>query len=601
MSYASKGHICVGAVKDDDIVASVGDGITVHDLDFRIIYQNRIMKDMFGDCVGQLCHDAYQQADEVCPGCPVAACLSTGDIYTVERIVTVDSQTFTFEICASPVRNHAGETVAVVEVVRNATRRKVEEERLARMKSLYEALSHTNKAIMHIPDREMLFDEVCRIAVEYGKLSLALIGTVDPESGMIAPAAFSGKASEYPGTLRLSIDPDREDGCGPTGIAIRTGKPYVCNDFHNDPATVPWRIEALANGINSSAAFPFRQDGVCVGALKVYAERKDFFDDEAVHLFQEMADNISFALENFLHEERRKRAETLLRASEERLKLVLEGSNDGLLDWDIESGTITLSERLIEMIGFPLENSSTTSSDLLKLVHPDDLERVRAVVYDQVSTAAAAFDIELRIITRNRQHEWVICKGKVVARDNSGKPARVAGVVSNITGKKLQEEKLQYISLHDPLTGLFNRSYFDIEMARMEQSRQYPVSIVFADIDGLKSVNDTFGHQEGDRLIIQAACAFQQSFRGDDIISRIGGDEFAVILHGADAEAARKAIQRIHACQTVINKGNRGYCLSISLGCATAEGSGQLQDALKRADEEMYRDKQQKRAQAYSI
>lgn len=596
-----KNQICIGAIKDEEIIAAAGDGITVHDLDFRIIYQNQTMKKVFGECVGQLCYEAYRQETAICPGCPVAACLASGDIHTVERTVTRDSRTYTFETCASPIRNYSGETVAVVEVVRNATKRKEQEDRLSRLKNLYEALSLTNKAIMHLKNKEELFDEVCRIAVENGKLLLALIGTVDPQSGKIIPAAFFGKAAEYLKNLTVSIDPHRQDGCGPTGIAIRNGKPYICNDFHNDPVTTPWRIEALANGINASAAFPFRQNGTSIGALKVYAGPAGYFDNESICLFQEMAENISFALDNFQLEERRKLAESRLKTSEERLKLVLEGSNDGLLDWDIDSGSINLSDRLIEMIGFPKERHRTTVHALMKLVHHEDLERVRTVIYDQLSKTSSAFEIEIRIITRHKQHEWVNFRGKVVSRDENGTPTRVSGMLRNITGKKMQEEKLQYISMHDPLTGLFNRSYFDIEMARLEQSRQYPVSIVFADIDGLKSVNDNFGHQEGDRLIIQAACVFQQSFRGDDTISRIGGDEFAVILHGTDAETVRKTMQRIQTCQDMINKKNQSYSLSISLGCATAEQSTQLHDALKCADEEMYRDKLKKKTLTYCI
>lgn len=594
-----KSQNCIGTVTDEDIIATTGDGITVHDLDFRIIYQNQAMKKLFGDNAGQLCYEAYRQTSAVCSGCPMAACLASGGIHTVERTVTIDSRTCTFETCASPIRNSSGNTMAVVQVLRNVTGRKEEEDRLSRLKNLYKALSLTNKAIMHLHNRQNLFNEVCRIAVEHGALSLALIGTVDPESGMITPVSFFGKAIDYLKNLTISIDPHRQDGCGPTGIAIRNGRPYICNDFHSDPATTPWRTEALANGINSSAAFPFSQNGTSIGALKVYAGQKGFFDDEIIALFQEMAENISFALSRFHQEEQRRQAEILLKASEERLKLVLEGSNDGLLDWEIDSGDVNLSDRLIEMIGFPNKRHRTSIHALMKLVHHEDLERVRSIIYSQLSTASSAFELEIRIITRHKQHEWINFRGKVVLRDENGTPTRVSGIVSNITGKKIQEEKLTYISMHDPLTGLFNRSYFDLEMTRLERSRNYPVSIVFADIDGLKTVNDTYGHQEGDRLIIQASCAFQQSFRGDDIISRIGGDEFAVILHGTDIQTARKAIQRIRNCQDMINQGNHEYKLSVSLGCATAERNGQLQETLKQADEEMYRDKLNKKTGTY--
>ena len=109
-----------------------------------------------------------------------------------------------------------------------------------------------------------------------------------------------------------------------------------------------------------------------------------------------------------------------------------------------------------------------------------------------------------------------------------------------------------------------------------------------SDIDGLKPVNDNFGHTEGDRLIRQAAQALQLAFRGEDVVARIGGDEFAVILQKADAVAVKEAIKRVRKCQVLINEGNSDYSLSISLGSATAERSEQLHEAFKLADSRMY-------------
>jgi diguanylate cyclase (GGDEF)-like protein len=138
------------------------------------------------------------------------------------------------------------------------------------------------------------------------------------------------------------------------------------------------------------------------------------------------------------------------------------------------------------------------------------------------------------------------------------------------------------------LTGLFNRAYFDAEMVRMFNSRHYPLSIVIADIDGLKFVNDNCGHTGGDQLIQQAALALQQSFRGEDVVARIGGDEFAVILQNADETTVKEAIKRVRAFQAGINRDKSDYALSISLGSATAENSEQLSSAFKLADSRMY-------------
>ncbi|MBI5484502.1 MAG: diguanylate cyclase [Deltaproteobacteria bacterium] len=572
----------------DAIIAAVGDGITVHDRDFRIIYQNQVMQNIFGECVGKTCHEAYNQSSTICNECPVATCFSNGEVHTVERIVNIGDKTFVFENCASPIRDKNGTIVAAVEVVRNATERKEAEEKITKLKNLYDALSRTNKAILHSGHRDFLFREICQIAVEHGKLSLAVIGTIDRETGSITPVASCGRASSYLDSLSVSSDIGREEGRGPTGIAIREGVPYICNDFHGDPTTGLWRAAATEFGINSSAAFPIKFKGESVGVLKVYADKKGFFDPEIIDLFQEMVDNVSFAIKNYHREEKRRLAEIALQESEMRLKLVLEGSNDGYWDWDIETGIVNMSPRFAEMIGRDQDDAALTISELMNLVHADDKPRVRNVVYDRLSTTTSAFDTEFRMTCTANGFNWFRYRGKVVSRDEHGAPLRVSGVASNITEKKRQEEELNYLSTHDTLTGLFNRAYFDTEMVRMANSRQYPLGIVVADVDGLKNVNDNFGHAEGDQLIKRAALALRNSFRGEDVVARIGGDEFAVILQNADESSVKEAIKRVLVFQSEINREQSGHALSISLGSATAESSEQLHSALKQADSRMY-------------
>jgi PAS domain S-box-containing protein len=103
------------------------------------------------------------------------------------------------------------------------------------------------------------------------------------------------------------------------------------------------------------------------------------------------------------------------------------------------------------------------------------------------------------------------------------------GIIRDITERKEFEEKLQYQSTHDNLTGLYNRSYYEAEMVRLQRSRLFPISLIVVDVDGLKKVNDTQGHNVGDVLLRQAAQVMQTTFRPEDMIARIGGDEFVVI------------------------------------------------------------------------
>ena len=140
--------------------------------------------------------------------------------------------------------------VAAVEVVLNATIRKEAEEKITRLKNLYNALSRTNKAILHSRHRDILFREICRIAVEYGKLTLAAIGTIAPGNRSVTPVTYCGKGVKYLDSLTVSADSGSEEGRGPTGIAIRDGVPYVCNDFHrvrrpNRGVPLPWKTTSM--------------------------------------------------------------------------------------------------------------------------------------------------------------------------------------------------------------------------------------------------------------------------------------------------------------------------------------------------------------------
>ncbi len=164
-------------------------------------------------------------------------------------------------------------------------------------------------------------------------------------------------------------------------------------------------------------------------------------------------------------------------------------------------------------------------------------------------------------------------------------------LIQSLLEKRLAEEKLRYLSNHDPLTDLYNRGYFTEELERVERGRRFPVSIMMADLDGLKGVNDTLGHAAGDRLIRQAAQLIRHAVRGDDVVARMGGDEFAVILPNTDADTASKVCDRIRNGEAAFNLESSSYVIGISIGIDTVDRGGSLTEALKRADENMYREK----------
>ncbi len=162
--------------------------------------------------------------------------------------------------------------------------------------------------------------------------------------------------------------------------------------------------------------------------------------------------------------------------------------------------------------------------------------------------------------------------------------------VRDITRQKQDEEKISYLSYHDKLTGLYNRAFFEEETNRLDTDRQLPISIIIGDVNGLKLINDAFGHHDGDELLISAASLLKQACREEDIIARWGGDEFAILLPQTSEEDAHQIYKRIkNSCRET---GSYPLQLSISLGMATKIYNWQdIREILKEAEGRMYRNK----------
>ncbi|MEI6290455.1 MAG: sensor domain-containing diguanylate cyclase [Chloroflexota bacterium] len=286
----------------------------------------------------------------------------------------------------------------------------------------------------------------------------------------------------------------------------------------------------------------------------------------------------------------RKRVEEALKESDERFNLVVDATRDGLWDWRISNDSCYFSPGYYHMLGYEVGDFPMTGQSWTELIHPDDRENAMYVNNECIKGTFDQMEIEYRMLSKTGEWHWIFSRGKCVSRDANGIALRLVGTHMDLTLRKQNEQQLRYQGTHDALTGIYNRLFFEEELERLERSREYPISILVADIDGLKTVNDTYGHFAGDELIQKATGLLSSVFRSEDVLARIGGDEFSALLPRTDSQAAEKIASRIREELKKNNQLFPGTSINISLGLATAEHDS-LAKTFTLADQKMYQEK----------
>ncbi|MGE5652228.1 MAG: putative bifunctional diguanylate cyclase/phosphodiesterase [Bacillota bacterium] len=290
----------------------------------------------------------------------------------------------------------------------------------------------------------------------------------------------------------------------------------------------------------------------------------------------------------------KKSAEDALRLASERLKLAVEGSGEGIWDYDLPTNMYTLSGGLNEILGRPHKSAIHHANEWIRITHPDDVERMLSALRACIDGATRIYRCEYRIRTRDGGWKWILSRGVVVARDEHGTPTSMAGIVTDVTDKKASEETAWRHANLDSLTGLPNRRHFlsglEAELRRAPR-QQTKVALLFIDLDGFKQVNDLFGHDAGDLLLMEAAYRIRKSIRSSDELARLGGDEFTVLL-----KDLRKPDHVEYVCQQILASlskpftvGSEVAYVSASIGVAIAPLDTQSGDELlRKADTAMY-------------
>lgn len=285
----------------------------------------------------------------------------------------------------------------------------------------------------------------------------------------------------------------------------------------------------------------------------------------------------------------RKLAEKALKTSEYNFRNIFESSSDPILI-TLDNEIIDCNLAMIELLGYDSKSS---------ILHKNPVQFSPEKQPNGESSKEKALEV-YKITMKNRKHkfEWWFKRvdGTLLPVEvmmttilHNGKKV-FHSLCRDIRERKQMENKLEYLSYHDQLTGLYNRRFFEKELKRLDVGKNLPLTIVMADVNGLKLVNDSFGHAAGDELLEKVSEVIKKGCRSNDIIARLGGDEFVILLPKTDIYETEQIVKNINAL--ALKETVSAVNISISFGYGTKKKEGEkIEEILKKAEDYMYKKK----------
>jgi diguanylate cyclase (GGDEF)-like protein/PAS domain S-box-containing protein len=278
----------------------------------------------------------------------------------------------------------------------------------------------------------------------------------------------------------------------------------------------------------------------------------------------------------------------------EQMRLAFENAPIGIAVVNLDGRFARVNRALCRITGYTCEALQATTFQ--QITHPDDLDKDLEHAARLLAGEVASYQMEKRYRRADGSHVWVNLSGSI-ARDADGTPLYFIAHVEDITERIAARRALEHHALHDQLTGLANRAYL---VQRLHQAlelverRRHEVAVLFCDLDEFKDINDTFGHDIGDEVLIEVAGRITSVLRGSDTAARLGGDEFVVLCEDIDDRVeAFQVVERIRSSVNApVRYGDLRLHVSMSIGVAfSGSGHDDLTRLLREADRAMYRDK----------
>jgi len=463
---------------------------------------------------------------------------------------------------------------------------------IQRLTQMYATLSQCNQVIIHALNPQELFEQICKYAVTLGGMSMAWIGLVDAQTQMVRHSASYGDINHYLDGIEISIYKNTLIGQGPTGTAVREERPVWCQDFMNDPSTAPWHERGKKMGLQSSASIPFYQNGKVIGAFTLYSTTLNAFDSLSQQLIKEMTTELSFAMDNFDHEAKRKASQNRLIQTEQLLEDMSAMAHVGAWEFDPKTGE---GEWTVEMARIhDMDPDDSTSVEIgLSVYHGEWLQKIQSAI-DITVHHHIPYDLELQMITPKGNEKWIRTIGVPVIEN--GEVMSIRGSLQDITAQKTAQDQAKWLAHFDALTGLPNRLLLNDRAQQaisIADRTDTSLAVILLDLDHFKNINDTLGHALGDTLLVEIASRMKLITRYGDTLSRQGGDEFVILLPGADVDGAAHFAEKVADIISQVYKiENHNLTVTPSIGIAMYPIDGKdFQSLFQAADVAMYRAK----------
>lgn len=289
---------------------------------------------------------------------------------------------------------------------------------------------------------------------------------------------------------------------------------------------------------------------------------------------------------------------TRLQASDERYALAIQGANDGLWDWDINTDEVFLSPRFREIARIPADEAPPLEEGPFVNMHQDDRADFRARLVSHLKGQSDQFQAEFRVCLSVLESRWILARG-VALRDAGGRAYRMAGSITDIDQRKRAEAQLIHDAFHDSLTDLPNRALFiehlDSALRRKHRAGSQQLAVLAVNLERFHLVNDSFGHAAGDHVLRMIATRITKVIPAGDVAARVGGDQFAVLLNELDDASAALAIaqQLRETLASPISLGGHQYYPTSRIGIAfSPEGAESPESAeamLRDSDNALHR------------